>query len=309
MMKQLGIFLSLLLMLSFASCGYRTSPSPIIEVEKTFHNLQVQQRGGKVRLSWEMIKPIPETLGVERFFIQERVVRKTCLECTPEPLRFYTLPFPSQHFEISGLHVFNYPPQIHKDTSVHYFTIAHQTKEGKTLGLEQEVQFKGFVEFPKAPAPQIRLVDSKHLKRLQTVFLPGLSSDLHQVPMFMISWVPVVEKAVLRFNTGEEMLKNSLYYAVNLYKTRQGYPWPEQPFKAKIKDGFFILPQDVSPRPIDGPKKRLPFRRSFIEYYQQQNNNHLYHLRLVDAQGNESSPSKAIIIPVSLEPSVPSTPL
>ena len=288
------------------SCGRRTPPKPKLGIPEdiTISSVSVIQRGSQIRLSWKMISKLPAP-GLEQIVVEEDIVQPYCFTCRSAAIRRYVIPLPSDPILIFGDTLVFYPPSVFPDPNIHMFTLFHQTTQGKLLGKPGIAKLEGFVAFPEIPTPRIELVHPQALEGVQSHFFPGSPTQLEGGQFYKLSWESKVEKSEFLFpNTGEP-IKNIVYYKTNLYRTQQGYPWPEYPFQSSLTQPFYMLfqPQEyfLSKRNPQG----IPMRDSFLDFYKHQNKNYLYQIRLVDSKGNESEPSAIVAVRQSQEPSFP----
>lgn len=299
-------YLWCLLTLTLLSCGRRSAPQPwpgtsVVSIS----GFNASQRDGKIRLSWSMETDIPSDPGKEQIVIVEETVKPHCLDCKPDNYRHYVIPFPSKHVHISGVGVYFYLPQLPMDAYVHIYTLFHQTDEGINLGLPVVTRFEGFVDFPIPPIPKIELIYSPILKDVSTFIIPGIPGSLENGLLYKFSWAPKVERAEFVLIQNTEMLKQEIFYKVNLYRTNEGSPWSEVPYKPGIEKPYVFLFQPQEDFSFSTSLDDIPIKVPFLHYFKSQNQNYLYQIRLVDSLGNESKPSPIIKLLRTHEPSLP----
>ncbi|MBF0289391.1 MAG: hypothetical protein HQM14_16365 [SAR324 cluster bacterium] len=266
----------LAVMLVFVSvlvaCGRRTPPRPE-RVTPTFEKLEAIQRGESIRLSWTMQAPIPLETNSQQFFIEELMLDPQCVRCEAKQVKQYSLPFPSHHFNLSGKRV-SFHPDVHKGLESYIYKVTHQTKNGDALGKTQVIQFTGFVGFPPLPNLHWKRIAKKLLPELRNIPNTPLPTQIKNYKLIRLSWKQQPEKLEFYFSVPQDMVQRTLFYRMNIYKTEQGQPWSDQPVNAHpIKEAFYI------------------------DYLPQEEHTFLYKLRLVDSQGNESTPSTIYSIP------------
>lgn len=185
-------------------------------------------------------------------------------------------PFPSDHFIISGKHVFFYPI-TRKDLKVHIYKVIYQTEDGNNLSNPQVAHFTGFSDYPSPSSLRWDLLPQGALPKLPKIPIVTIPSSAKEARLLRLSWELEQEKVEFYFPNQNELAQRKLFYRVNLYKKKEGDPWPELPLNEKpIAENFYIDYQ-------------LPSEQAF-----------LYQMRWVDSEGNESGPSATY--PVSLKP-------
>ncbi len=254
------------------ACGRRTPPRPE-QVKPTFGQLQAIQRGDKIQLSWILEAPVPAETNAQWFLIEELALDPHCVRCQAKLVKQYSLPFPSPHFTLSENRVHFYPT-THKDLRAYIYKVTHQSKDRDALGSTQAAQFSGFVDFPPLPVLHWKRIVKDALPALQNIPSASLPSQIKNYQLIRLFWERPSEKHEFYFSISQDMVQRMLFYQMNIYKTELGQPWPDQPINAHpIKESFYI------------------------DYLPQTEHTFLYQLRLVDSQGNESTPSVTYSIP------------
>ena len=123
-----------------------------------------------------------------------------------------------------------------------------------------------------------------------------------------ISWGQIADKGFKRFQGQGSYFAEQHNFQVNLYRMRNGEKWPETPINIKSSQNNYYIDKlqlniyhaarqqskEVQP---DYPSAKLPF---YVDLRGENGDTWLYHLRLVDRFGNESSASETIIVHLPL---------
>lgn len=223
----------------FIGCGHLTAPKPLAKRDP-FVNLEVIQKGNRVRLSWEMKISPPLDQASRQFYIEDLVLKPYCIDCKPSPIKTFIVPFPSEHFIISGRKVYFYP-QVDKDLNIHVFRVTFQTFDGDNIGKTEIARFTGFVDFPELSSLQWEWLSNE---TFPSIFPKAEIPDhLEIIEILKLSWERQLERIELILNQRlleeREVLleKREVYYRVNIYKTRIGALWPEKPINSDPIDG------------------------------------------------------------------------
>jgi len=248
-----------------SACGRWTPPHPT-KAKDSFGQLQVFQRGEALRLSWVMKKAIAAP-ATQRFRIEELELKPDCIKCPPQLTKVYQIPFPSEHFTISGKNVY-FLLLTRKDLNVHLYKVTHQSEDGDELSSPQAATFTGFVDFPAPPLFRWRWLPPETLPQLAGIPTADIPSQAKEIRVLRISWEPLQERVEFYFAGQADLTQKKIFYRINIYRTPQGKPWLE--------------------RPINGRPIAEPF---YIDYQKQTDPAWHYQMRLVDSRGNESAPS------------------
>lgn len=219
-----------------------------------------------MQLSWMMQQPIPQEAARRQFQIEETQLNPQCLQCQPDLVEVFTLPFPSQDFDLEGRRVRVLLPE-RKDLNVHTYKVTYQDALGNALQPPQGVSFTQFVEFPPPPPLQWEFLPAGTRPKLPSIpaNIPPQAQDIR---FLRLSWEKQQETVEFYFPNQGGVAQRARFYRVNIYKTSPGAPWPERPINEQpIAAPFYIDSQSKTAHAFD------------------------YQIRLVDARGNESKPS------------------
>ncbi len=262
------------LCLLISTCGRRTPPRPIPlgKEVSAFHSLSVKQRGNRIRLSWVMQRPFDPKSGLNRFVIEEMRLQPHCVDCPPPRRQIFIHPFPSDHFQISGQRIYYYP-DTEKDLDSRAYTVTYETSDGEVLSDPQVIQFRSFSDFPGSFDLVWEWVRPEDIVPLREMGLVTLSDIEQSARLLKLSWNPISEKVEFELDQSQVMTQRTVFYRVNIYRRSLESEWSEIPIHSDpISDSFYIDSQ---------PQTEHIF---------------LYQIRLVDSQGNESSPSPTYTI-------------
>jgi len=252
--KSKALWMLCLSCLLLSSCGLRTSPFPYDEVPpSSFQELQAQQYGDGLRISWKeevlasesidnstfiedptvamenstVLSMQNSDLAQETLLVEEFTLDYTCSTCEMLPVREFRLTQSSPEWVRIGHQNYLDLQTTGARDQLHFFRLTRlDSTQGDTQ--PQMIASPPYVDFPPLFPPHVALTNTVSTK--STV-------SYH----FRTTWKQQQESAEFQFVGQGELLKNSVFFKVNLYQKFNDATWEKQPLNATpIQNAYFI---------------------------------------------------------------------
>ena len=160
-----------------ASCGLRTAPRNLPEVEQktTLSDFKVQQRGKSLRFSWAInenernaaLKKFPKVPGINDYFLlKESQIQLGCSTCDFVELPDIRMILSSNSIKREGDHLYYYSVLPDNYFNLHQFELSHVGPDDELLSSPKTFNFRYNKLFPKAPAPNLKIIQIEDEKQI-----------------------------------------------------------------------------------------------------------------------------------------------